>query len=165
MLNTSIGEHKIECTTCHPAEPIETSRNADCPQSGTKSGRIQRLTVEHLIKPELFGSISESQYYYCADADCPIVYFTQDSSGTFTKGDLQVALFDKDPGSEVNVCYCFDWTRGRITEEINSTGNSTAFDEISKELNADKCECESKNPKGVCCLGDINRFVKEVENA
>ena len=53
MSNALVEEHKIECTTCHPVEPTDSLRNALCPHSGTVSGRIQRLTVEHLIKPEL----------------------------------------------------------------------------------------------------------------
>ena len=162
MVNSMIGEHTIECTTCHPAKPVDSLRNAECPQSRTLSGRVQLLTVEHMIKPELVGSISDSQYYYCDAADCPVVYFTQDGSGTFTRGDLQVAVYDKDPGDDVNVCYCFDWTRGRITDQIKTTGSSTAFDKISDELNAGNCECDLKNPKGVCCLGDINKFAKEI---
>lgn len=162
MVNSTIAEHNIECTTCHPVEPDVTLRNAECPRSGTLCGRIQRLTVEHLIKPELVGSISDSQYYYCDDADCPVVYFTQGGSGTFTRGDLQVAVYDKDPGENVNVCFCFDWTRKRITDQIKTSGRSTAFDEISDELNAGNCECDIKNPKGVCCLGDINKFAKEI---
>lgn len=162
MSNAIVEDHKIECTTCHPAEPADTMRNAECPQSGTLSGRIRRITVEQMVKPEFVGSISDSQYYYCDDTDCPVVYFTPDGSGSFTKGDLQVAVYDKDPGQDVNVCYCFDWTRAHITDQIKTTGSSTAFDEISEELNAGNCECELKNPKGVCCLGDINKFVKEV---
>lgn len=162
MSNTIVEEHTIECTTCHPAEPEVTLRNAECPQSGTLSGRIQLRTVEQMVKPEFIGSISNSQYYYCDAADCPVVYFTPDGTGTFTKGDLQVAVYDKDPGEDVNVCYCFDWTRARISDQIKTTGSSTAYDEISEEVTAGNCECEIKNPKGVCCLGDINKFAKEI---
>ena len=162
MVNSTIIEHKVDCDCCLPTEVLEAPRNAECPHSGTVSGKIQRLTVEHLVKPELKGSISDSQYYYCDASDCPVVYFTQDGSGTFTKGDLQVAVFNKDMGKDVNVCYCFDWTRERIRDQIKTAGSSTALDEIREKVNADNCVCEMKNPKGVCCLGDIQNFLKEI---
>jgi hypothetical protein len=34
--------------------------------------------------------------------------------------------------------------------------------EIAREIKAGNCACDIKNPKGECCLGDINLFVKEV---
>ena len=162
MVNSSISEHKIDCDCCLPTEVSETPRNAECPHSGTASGKIQRLTVEHMVKAELIGSISDSQYYYCDAPDCTVVYFTQNGSGTFTKGDLQVEVFNKDIGEDVNVCYCFDWTRKRLTDQIKSTGSSTALEEIREKVNADNCVCEIKNPKGICCLGDVQNFLKEV---
>ena len=153
------NEHKPGGVCCLITEETVAPLRAHCPQSKTSARKIQRRTVEHLVKPELVGSISDSQYYYCDAPDCPVVYFNQDSSGTFTKGDLQVPVFAKDPGKEVNVCYCFDWTRGRIEEEIKETGTSTASREVAEKMKADHCDCDIKNPKGTCCLGDINRFV------
>lgn len=157
------NEHKPGGVCCLVTEVTDAPLRADCPQSKTSSRKIQRRTVEHLIKPELVGSISNSQYYYCDDANCTVVYFSQDGSGTFTRSDLQVAVFAKDPGKDVNVCYCYDWTRGRIEEEIEETGTSTVSRVVAEKMKADSCECDIKNPKGTCCLGDINRYVATLQ--
>ena len=155
-------EHKPDGVCCLVTEVTDAPLSADCPNSGTGSRKIQRRTIEHLVKPELVGSISDSQYYYCDEPDCPVVYFSQDGSGAFTTGDLQVAVFDKDSSEDVNVCYCYDWSRNRIRNELAETGQSTASREIAKKVRASLCECDIKNPKGTCCLGDIQSFLKEI---
>ena len=157
------NEHKAGGVCCLVTEKTDAPLRADCPQSGTSSRKIQRRTVEHLVKPELIGNLSDSQYYYCDAPDCLVVYFSQNGSGTFTKGDLQVAVFAKDSGRDVNVCYCFDWTRGRIEEEIKETGASTASRDVAEKVKAGLCECDIKNPKGTCCLGDLNRVVAALQ--
>jgi len=157
-----VDVHKPDGVCCLVTEVTDAPLRADCPQSGTGSRKIQRRTVENLVKPELVGSISDSQYYYCAEPDCPVVYFRQDGSGTFSTEDLRVAVFAKDSGGDVNVCYCYDWTRNRIRNELAETGQSTASREIAEKVRASLCECDIKNPKGACCLGDIQSFLKEI---
>lgn len=71
------------------------------------------------------------------------------------------SVFDKDEGPEVPICYCFDWTRKIIQDQIAETGRSTASMEIAKNVKAGLCACDDKNPKGRCCLGDVNAFVKQ----
>jgi hypothetical protein len=80
----------------------------------------------------------------------------------FSVDDVAVKVFAKDQGDEVPVCYCFNWTRGRIKQQIGATGRSTAALEIAREIKAGHCACDLKNPKGECCLGEVNMFVKEM---
>ena len=157
------NEHKPGGVCCLVTEVTEAPLRADCPASGTGSRKIQRRTVEHMVNSELVANIVDSQYYYCADPECPVVYFTQDGTSRFATDDLNVRVFVKDPGKDVNVCYCFDWTRARIEDEIRETGSSTASRDVAEKVKADLCECDIKNPKGVCCLGDINRYVASLQ--
>jgi len=157
------NEHKSGGVCCLVTEVTDAPLKVDCPVSGTSSRKIQHRTVEHLVKSELAGSISDSQYYYCDAPDCSVVYFSQDSSGAFNQEDLQVAVFAKDQGKDVNVCYCFDWTRGRIEEEIKETGTSTVSRDVAEKVRADLCDCDIKNPKSTCCLGDLNRVVSALQ--
>ena len=103
------------------------------------------------------------QYYYCDELSCDVVYFSEQALPYFTKDDLTVKVCHKDNGDDVNVCYCFDWTRGRIKEQIRSTGQSTASQEIAQLVKDQKCICDITNPKGRCSLGDVNRVIKEVK--
>jgi len=120
--------------------------------------------MEHLLEPEKRSQIKDVQYYYCNEPDCDIVYFSGNSSSSFTTNDVVVKVFSKDTGDDVNVCYCYGWTRGRIKTELEETGVSTAAMSIAKLVKAGTCTCDLRNPKGECCLGDVNTFVKQVKS-
>ncbi|MGH2569125.1 MAG: putative iron-sulfur cluster-binding metallochaperone [Bacteroidota bacterium] len=156
-------QHKTEDACCLITEKTVAPDRAECPVSKTTSRKVQHRTVEHLVKPEKRALIADVQYYFCAEPTCNVVYFSTQDSTAFTKADILVKVFSKDSSDDVNVCYCFDWTRGKIKEQINKTGRSTASVEIAKEVKAGRCLCDVKNPKGECCLGDVNRVVKEAK--
>ena len=130
--------------------------NADCPVCKKSSRKVQRKTLEHLLKTEKVNLIKNVQYYFCDKPNCEVVYFSNQTAPYFTINDLKVKVFAKDKSDDVNVCYCFDWTRARIKEEIIETSKSTASLQIAKEIKDGNCDCEIKNPKGECCLGDVN---------
>lgn len=146
---------------CLVEEKTHAPARAACPVSGTLSRQVQRRTLEHLLKPEKIDSIQKVQYYYCKEPACNVVYFSNENAPFFAIDDLKVKVFAKDGGDDVPVCYCFDWTRGRIKQQLSATGSSTAALEIAREIKAGRCACDIKNPKGECCLGDVNLVVKE----
>jgi len=153
-------QHKSGEECCLVTEKTPAPANAECPISKTSSRKVQRRTLEHLLKPEKVAEIQNVQYYYCPAPDCKVVYFSNENVPYFTVDDILVKVLSKDKGDDVNVCYCFDWTRGRIKDQIAETGKSTASLEIAKEVKAGNCACDIKNPKGECCLGDVNSVVK-----
>jgi len=125
------NEHEPDGVCCLVSEVTEAPPRADCPESGTSSRKIQHRTVKHLVKPEQAGETVDTQYYYCAEPECPVVYFAGDGVRSFTTNDLKVKVFAKDPRGDVNVCYCYDWTRNRIKSELTETGQSSASREIA----------------------------------
>ena len=155
-------QHHGEESCCLITEKTPAPARAECPVSGTPSRKVQRRTLEHLLKPEKIDSIQHVQYYCCTEPVCSVVYFSNENVLLFTTDDVAVKVFVKDQGKEVPVCYCFEWTRARIKQQIKETGKSTAALEIAREIKAGTCACDIKNPKGECCLGDVNTFVKEV---
>lgn len=155
------NEHLTNGECCLITDVSEAPATANCPVSGTSSRKVQRRTVESLLKKDVQWHLEPVQYYYCPDEVCPIVYFSNQPVRHFSIGELAVRAFDKDAGSDVPVCYCFDWTRQKIKDEIEETGKSTAAMEIAKNVKAAFCACDVKNPKGRCCLGDVNRVVKQ----
>ena len=164
-LNSAQPAEIDSCGCAIVPEKIEAPMKAECPESGTLSKKVPHETLENLVVQDKRHLISEDvQYYNCSELDCPVVYFSNEEVPVFEKSDLGLMVFSKDKGEDVNVCYCFDWTRKRITDQIELTGISTAFDEITAEVKAGRCECELKNPKGDCCLGDISKFTTEIMN-
>jgi len=143
-------------------EKMPAPAKAACPVSGTLSHKVQRRTLERLLKPEKIDAVQNVQYYYCKEPACEVVYFSNENLPFFSIDNVAVKVFAKDHSDEAPVCYCFDWTRARIKQEIEETGKSTAAVKIAREIKAGNCACDIKNPKGECCLGDVNKFVKEI---
>lgn len=158
-------KHKPDKQCCLVTDATPAPARAECPISKVLSRKVQKRTLEYLLKPEKVGAIENVQYYYCTDPNCKVVYFSNTTVRYFTVDDVSVKVLSKDKGDDVNVCYCFNWTRARIKEELARTGGSTASLQIAKEVKAGNCACDVKNPKGECCLGDVNRYVDTVRNA
>lgn len=153
--------HGEDC--CLTTEKTPAPAKAACPVSGALSRKVQRRTLEHLLKPAQRSAIRNAQYYFCNGASCRIVYFSnEDGVPVFSIDDLTVKVFAKDQSDEVPICYCFAWTRGRIKRQIEEAGQSSVSLEIAREIKAGNCACDIKNPKGECCLGEVNTSVKEV---
>ncbi len=75
---------------------------------------------------------------------------------------LSVVVGCKEGVSPANVCYCFGWTKEKIKEELQSTKESSALDDIEEKMNSMGCSCEILNPSGGCCLGGVSKAIKEL---
>lgn len=149
-------------STCCDTPMLPGKRQPEeCPVSQTKGRPVELITLKALLKPPALERLDpQKTYRFCPTDTCEVVYFTPEGD-TFTKSDLKVPVFQKDPGADVPACYCFGWTRKRIGDEIASTGNSTAEASITQNIKAGRCGCEVNNPQGSCCLGNVNQVVKD----
>lgn len=134
---------------------------ARCPVDKVPGRRVPLSTVRSLIRPERQRVIGENEWSFCNLPDCDVVYFAA-SGETITKDGLKVRVGNKEKGPPRTVCYCFNHTVERIRDEIESTGRSTVAASIAAKVKAGECRCELLNPKGVCCLGDVNKVVKDM---
>lgn len=156
------NEHLQDGDCCLVTDKTDAPLSANCPVSQSASSRVQLRTVRSLVRGERRWQLENVQYYFCDDPKCTVVYFSNEDVPSFVVDDLGVKVFAKDPGEDVPVCYCFEWTRDRIRKEIVETGRSTAAMEIASQVKAQLCACDVKNPKGRCCLGDVNLVVKNI---
>lgn len=141
------------------------SRPSTCPQNGTQGPPVDLITLKSLLRGAALMQLEPQQTYrFCPDTECLVVYFSQ-AGQTFMTTDLKVPVFQKDSRAEVSVCYCFEWTRQRIGEEIERNGSSSAIASIKAQIKAKRCGCEVNNPQGHCCLGNVRQVVEqEMEN-
>jgi len=147
-----------ECCSVKP--PAIPAPAMSCPECGSRSKRVDILTVKSLVRHLPFGMVP-AQYYFCGAPSCDVVYFPSNPDPpTFRQGDLLVRVGLKKNRDTIPVCYCFGVTRRDITEEVHQTGNSTIAGRIKAEVKAGNCACEVKNPSGKCCLGDLIRAVQ-----
>jgi hypothetical protein len=148
---------------CCPAKPVEPSASR-CPQSGSVGKAVDRQTIKALLTERALQRLASSEYRFCLDADCDVVYF-DDSGALFATQDLRVAVWQKLPFGTRPMCYCFGESEASIRREIEASGRSAAVERIREQIAAGRCACEVRNPRGMCCLGDVTAAVKRVESA
>ncbi len=143
---------------CCSGSSCSTAAPESCPACGEKGQAVEKLTIEHMLKTDVAGKLA-GDYAFCKTATCDVVYFAN-TGETFRKQDLRVRVGIKETEDPSPVCYCFDYTRERIFEEINATGESTALPFITDKVKAAACRCETENPSGRCCLGEVKKTIK-----
>ena len=132
-----------------------------CPQCGRNGVRVGLVTVKAMLTENALARVAQTVYWFCADAQCDVVYFSVDG-GTYSKQDVRVPVWHKEPAGNRTVCYCFGETESAIRAEIRSTGQSEAVQRIRRHIDADRCACDVRNPRGVCCLGDVSILVRRL---
>jgi len=131
-----------------------------CPECGRKGKPVPRITLERLLTPEAQRRLTPAAHLFCETPDCPVVYFAPDDGSVFHKPDLTVRVGIKETEPPIPLCYCFGFTREMLWSELAQTGKTTIPDRIKAEVQAGNCHCEEMNPRGSCCLGDIQRAIQ-----
>lgn len=132
-----------------------------CPISRATGKPVELLTVKALLTENALRRVSTSPHRFCPDPDCDVVYF--DAAGNhYTKADVRVPVWQKEPFGDRMVCYCFGENEAGIRAEMERLGRSDAVDRVRRHIEAGRCACEVRNPRGACCLGDVTAAVKRV---
>ena len=133
-----------------------------CPSCKNKGKHVSIITLKSLLSPCALEKLQpEMNYYFCSTADCKVAYFNSDEQ-TFTKEELKVRVFQKESDNNIPICYCFNWTKHTIMEDLSSNGKSTVIQKITSHIKANRCGCEVNNPQGSCCLGNVTGFVRSL---
>ncbi len=153
------------CDAKNKKQNIEvSSTDFSCPKCLNKGVKVSIVTPQTLLKDCYKSKIKEESIYkFCKNSECEIVYFSVDKTHFFTKEELSVKTTLKDKALDVNVCYCFGHTRQSVLDEIITTGNSTVLDDVKAKMQDPGCFCETSNPQGGCCLGNITAWLKEIQ--
>ncbi|MGQ9873055.1 putative iron-sulfur cluster-binding metallochaperone [Leptodesmis sp.] len=131
----------------------------NCPHDRSQGKPVKVLILKSLLVPQSLERLNpQVDYQFCSSANCPVVYFSA-AGDVFTTDDLKVPVFQKDPGQEVPVCYCFGWTRQRIQQDLEQQGQTSAIAAITAHIKAGRCGCEVNNPQGSCCLKNVRDYV------
>lgn len=165
-MNCCTPDPNVQSTNCvtelvsAPGLQKDAARN--CPKCGQTGRSVVRQTMLHLLKPELIDRIEESNYRFCAAPDCRVVYFAESADSAFITDDLLVRVGLKVRIDPILICYCFGHTVASARDELARTGRSTVVASITAEIKAGRCACETTNPAGCCCLGEVSKVVKEL---
>ena len=147
------------CCTDQCEVPAPAPQTGVCPQCGTKGQSVSTLTVKSLVKDHT--RVAQGDYFFCRTPDCDAVYFSE--RGLFRKADLKVRVGRKETEDPIPLCYCFDYSRADIRQDVEEKGSTDILERIKAEVEAGYCACEVKNPSGHCCLGDVTRVIQEAK--
>ena len=133
-----------------------------CPECGKVGKPVQGQTIKSLLSLSL-RHVQDVRYLFCRTQTCPVVYFSADSEQTFTVQDVRERVYQKEPEAEdVFICYCFRYTVGEF-RNASPEDRVAIGDNIKTGINAGQCACDLRNPQGSCCLGNVNRRIKQLE--
>ncbi len=138
---------------CSAPEAEEKGGSAPgCPHCGVDGRRVDPITLKALLTGEALRRGIPRSPRFCATERCPVVYFGERGTTSFTESDLTVSVHAKHPLNDtVPVCYCFGFDAASIARAPAGAVRA----EVAAEVRAGHCACEVRNPKGACCLGDI----------
>ena len=142
-----------------------TDRTTRCPSCAQPGIPVDRITLKALLTADGLRRGVPAQPRFCSNAECTIVYFDVDGESTFTEAHLSVPVYAKHPtDANTPVCYCFAVTVGAMASRERARD---LRESVAREVHAQHCACELKNPKGGCCLGDLVRLERrgEIETA
>jgi copper chaperone CopZ len=132
-----------------------------CPECERKGRGVEPITLKALLRPGALARLENVAYSFCPAPTCPVVYFANEVGSVYSKADLKVRVGLKEADDPIPICYCFGHSRASAWEEIQRTGHSTLVASITAHVKAGRCACEVNNPSGTCCLGEVNKTVKE----
>ena len=156
------------CPTAEATTDSQTSKDAvetanhGCEKCKSQSQPVSRKTVLLMLKPHLLEQALTGKYRFCATNECPTVYFEEHGNRVFTTNDLRIVVGVKAKADPIPVCYCFGFDEHHLRDEIAERGNTTIPERISNLIREGLCACDSRNPSGNCCLGEVNRTVKRL---
>lgn len=134
-----------------------------CGVCGTSGKTVESLTVKALLTEVALARYEHTAYRFCPDAGCSTVYFAE-GGPTFTTDDVRERVWQKEPPGRRTLCYCFGENEADISGEIARTGQSAAIQRVRAHIAAKRCACEIRNPRGTCCLADLQAAVERLLN-
>ena len=142
------------------AQSFESS-DARCPVSNGRGVPVSALTVTALLQDGALSRFEPAPLWFCPDPHCRVVYF--DAAGRcFLTTEIRVPVWRKEPFGDRPICYCFAESEASIRKEIATSGRSMAVDRVRGHIDAGRCACEVRNPRGACCLGDLIAAVRRL---
>ena len=136
--------------------------SASCPECGQPGRPVSEVTVQSLVIDQAKAKLKfTSGFRFCATPQCAVAYFQPASGDRVVQSDLRVAVFQKGADPKRLVCYCFGHTAEGIQSEVRASGFSRVLEAIKGKCAQGLDQCERTNPQGSCCLGNVQRVIRE----
>ena len=132
-----------------------------CPSCSARATPVEVSTLKALLTPEALGQLLLGSFHFCANPACDTVYFS-DGGQLFQTRDLRVAVWQKERPGARTICYCFGENEAAMQQEVDEHGVTSAVARVRRHIADRRCACDVRNPRGVCCLGDLMATAKRL---
>jgi len=139
---------------------VNATAKISCPGCGHAGRKVGTVTTDSVLVDAARKRAAGRALLFCRTNDCDVIYFDEQREETFGAGELRVTVFQKSASPERLVCYCFDHSVRSIHDEVRETGTSAVPESIGKKCKEGLDACETNNPQGSCCLGNVRQVVK-----
>ncbi len=139
---------------------MDPTKHRECPGCGERGRKVAPVTPRSLLVESARERMDDTPLRFCRAEGCEVVYFDERHGQTFGAEDLAVTVFQKSSEPSRLVCYCFEHSVQSIEQEVRETGASSVPERIAQKCRAGLDRCESENPQGSCCLGNVRKVVE-----
>ncbi len=141
---------------------VQPKTNNICPMCKNEAKGVLAKTLDSLLNNETKNKIQcKEGYSYCKTPSCNVIYFKD--TNILTQKNLTVDVGVKENSKLQTVCYCFDWNKSKITQQLKDTGSCDALEDIKSKMSTIGCSCETLNPSGKCCLKDVTEAINNIK--
>jgi arsenate reductase (thioredoxin) len=85
------------------------------------------------------------------------------SDPSCVREDLGARMGTPETAASHPLCYCFGLSEEGLREEWIRTGQVASVAAIQAAVSAGTCRCRVTHPQGRCCLGDVLKFLGEIQ--
>jgi hypothetical protein len=146
---------------CAPHSSRQGDVVTDCPGCGNRGTNVELRTLKGLLTSAALPRLQCTSHRFCKSPECDVVYFDETAS-PYRVGDLRSAVWQKMPEGDRTICYCFAETEAALRADVDQNTQSV-IDRVRAHIDAGRCACDVRNPRGVCCLGDLAAIMKRLK--
>lgn len=128
---------------------------------GIRGTSIEVRTVKALLADSALARLRCVSHRFCRTPECQVVYYDE-MAGVYLQNEIRARVWQKEVHGDRPVCYCFGETETTIRTELREQHESTVVARVRQHIDAGRCACDVRNPRGVCCLGDLILAVTRV---
>jgi len=129
------------------------SNKHPCPRCNQNGTVVPTSTIYHHLKQPWNWQAQELTYYFCADSECELVYFSEDKGDlkqdVIEQNQLRINVGIKTQADNDLICYCYGVSLAEARQE------ASIKDFVVNMTKQSSCACETRNPSGRCCLKDF----------
>ena len=139
--------------SCCEHKKTEHKNSESCPSCKAACKSVTMRTLYHQVSFPENLKIGIDQYYFCADKNCAIAYFSL-SGLSIAKQVLRSA----DDLQNAKLCYCFDIDVADYKAALQQNTAELIKQFVVEKTQAGDCACVTRNPSGKCCLADFKQL-------